>query len=85
MQMAFVPAPYVVYVTVAPTKRNGITKPHTARVGAAGSIKEAQELIADDKKAMGETFGGLIEAPGTTGRAYSIFKANWQAVALATV
>lgn len=82
--MAFVPKPYAVYVTITPTKANGIKETMFARVGMAKDVADAKSIIARDKKEMGETYGGMIEAPGVKGRSYQIFKANWQEVAVAT-
>jgi hypothetical protein len=82
--MAFVPKPYMVYVTITPTRANGLTKTITSRVGPANSIDDANRLIADDKKEMGETYGGMIEAPGVKGRTYQIFRANWEDVTVVT-
>jgi hypothetical protein len=78
--MAFVPKPYVVYVTITPTKANGLRETMTSRVGPAASIDDAKRIIASDKKAMTETYGNMIEPPGIKGRTYQIFEANWNDV-----
>lgn len=79
--MAFMPKPYMVYVTITPTKSNMLRETMFSRVGPAASIDDAKRLIASDKEAMTETYGNMIEAPGVKGRTYQIFKANWEAVA----
>jgi hypothetical protein len=79
--MAFMPKPYMIYVTIKPTKRNMLKQTFTQRVRAADSIEDAKQAITDDKRSMNESWGNLIEAPGSEGRTYHIFKANWEAVA----
>lgn len=74
------PSSYAVFCTVHPNKRNGITEKFTHRVGPAASIEDAREKIANDRKAMRNTFGGLIDAPGDSGRVYQVFKAEWTEV-----
>lgn len=70
------PGNYAVFVTVKPNKRNGITREFTARVGAYQTETLARAAIVKDREAMCNTFGGLIDAPGNTGRSYRIFKSN---------
>jgi hypothetical protein len=43
---------------------------------------EAKRLIASDKAAMGNTFGGLVDAVTTTDRTYRAFKAEWTEIKL---
>jgi hypothetical protein len=78
--MAFVPKPYVVYVTSVPTKKNGLKETYTSRVGPATSVDDARRLIAKNKRDLGETYGSMIEAPDQSGNTYQIFKANWEDV-----
>lgn len=78
------PAPFVIYVTVAPTRKNGLTTPHTARIGAATNLEGVKNMIADDRASARRTFGGLIE-PSTSERTYRIFRAAWTEVALEEV
>lgn len=50
-------------------------------VGRARSLEQAHKLIADDKKAMGETYGGLIEPVRLKQRTYSIQRSTgWEPV-----
>ncbi len=75
------PAPYAVYVEVAQYPDCGFTGTYTSRLGPAKSLEDAQRKIADDRKAMGDTMGGLIEPVNTKGRTYRIFKsAGWEEV-----
>lgn len=74
------PAPLVVYCTVAPTERNRLEAPYTHRVGPAFTLEGAKKVIADDKEAMRNTLGGLIDAPGAGGRTYRVFEAKWTEV-----
>lgn len=75
------PAPYRVVCRITPTAKNHISRPMLTGVGAAHTLEEAQQLIVDDRAAMGDTFGGLIEALGTSGRDYRIFRAaGWEDV-----
>jgi hypothetical protein len=71
------PPPIYVFVTMTPNKRNGLSKTHTSRIGTCHNPEEIAGLIAEDRKAMGDTFGGLIDAPGTSGRSYRAFRAEW--------
>lgn len=73
------PAPYRVVCRITPTGRNHISKPMLTTIGGAHSLEEAQQLITDDRAALGETCGGLIEGLGTSGRDYRIFRATgWE-------
>lgn len=74
------PAAYVVYVTVVPTAKNGLREPYTFRVGPAQDLAGVSKVIADDKHAMRNTLGGLIEAGDISGRSYRAFKAVWEEV-----
>ena len=81
------PPPYQVYVTF--TGNAGWTdkdplKPVrlTSRIGAAHDLNKVQEIIKQDRKAMGETYGGLIEATSTKGRVYRVFKATYTEIKL---
>lgn len=74
------PRKYHVFVTVSPTKRNGVSEKFTGRVGTADTRDEAYALIPKDRHAMNDTFGGLIDAPGDGGRKYQVFEATWREV-----
>lgn len=75
------PAPYAVYVEVSPYPNCGFTGTFTSRISAARTLEEARAKIADDRKAMGESLGGLIEPVGTKNRTYRIFKSlGWEEV-----
>lgn len=75
------PAPYAVYVEVAPYPNCGFTGTYTSRIGPAKDLDEARRKIADDRKAMGDTMGGLIDPVSTKGRTYRVFKAAaWEEV-----
>jgi hypothetical protein len=76
------PSPIHVYVTIKPTKTNGLKEPYTGRVGLCNDMVEAKRLIASDKAAMGNTFGGLVDAVTTTDRTYRAFKAEWTEIKL---
>lgn len=76
------PQPIHVYVTIRPTKSNGLTAPFTGRVGFCHSTEEAKRLIAADKAAMGNTFGGLVDPVSTNDRTYRAFKAEWTEIKL---
>lgn len=76
----FIPAPFRVIKHIKPTKRNQISKTIIVGIGNAHTIEAAQKIIDDDREAMGNTFGGLIEAPGSDGAVYRIFRAEWSAV-----
>ena len=71
------PPPIYVFVTVTPTPKNGLSKPFTSRVGTCHKPGDIAGLIAKDRRAMNDTFGGLIDAPGTSGRSYRAFRAEW--------
>jgi len=79
----FVPAIYSVYVEVSHYPNCGFkpTEKMVGRLGAAKNIEDARKLIANDKRAMGETYGGLIAPTRLTGRTYHIFKSvgGWEA------
>jgi hypothetical protein len=77
---ARLPSPYWVYVTVKPNRSNGLTKTHFMRVGPAASLEDARKLIEEDRRRMGETFGGLISGITCDGRTYHILKADWKHV-----
>ena len=50
-------------------------------VGNAHSLDEAKKLIEEDKRAMRETYGGLIAPTPTKGREYYIFEnPGWKQV-----
>lgn len=73
------PARYRVLCYVTPTKKNHISKPLIIKVGDAKTIMDAEALIAKDRASMNETFGGLLDAPGSSGRHYEIFEAvDWK-------
>jgi hypothetical protein len=75
------PKPYVVYVEISPYPNCGFTDAFTSRIGPAGDLAEVRKLIADDKRAMGDTMGGLIEPVSVRGRKYRVFKATaWEEV-----
>ena len=74
------PRKYLVVVTVTPTKRNGLSKPFTSRVCAANTIDEALAGIRQDRISVCDTYNGLIDAPGNSGREYQIFEATWQEI-----
>lgn len=77
------PRPILVTVSIAPSKRNGLTKPIVgARVGGCNTLEEAREMIAKDRREMSGTLGGLIDAPGTAGRTYRVFQAKWTEVSV---
>jgi hypothetical protein len=71
------PSPIYVFVTVHPTKRNGLKKPHSSRVGVCQHESEIAKMVKDDLREMSNTFGGLIESAGTQGRYYQAFRAAW--------
>lgn len=80
---AFVPAVYAVFVEVAHYPNCGFkpTEKMIGRVGAAHTLEDAEKLIAKDKRAMGETYGGLIEPVRLKGRTYHIHKCGgWEKV-----
>lgn len=67
---------FLVYVEIAWYPHCGF-KPDEkmiSRIGMALDREGVRKLIADDKKAMGDTFGGLIDAVGTKGRSYFAFE-----------
>lgn len=74
------PAEYAVYVEIAPYPNCGFTGLYTSRVGPAKDKADALRKIANDRKAMGDTMGGLIEPVSTKGRKYRIFKAVWEEI-----
>ena len=75
------PASFVVYVEIAPYPNCGFAGTFTSRVGPAKTLEEAHRKIADDRKAMGDTMGGLIDPVSTKGRTYRIFKSlGWEEV-----
>lgn len=79
----FVPANYAVFVEVAYHKNCGFkpTEKMIGRLGAAKDMAGVEKLIASDKKAMGETYGGLIEPTRTKGRTYIVCKCDgWERV-----
>jgi hypothetical protein len=81
----FIPANYAVFVEVAYYKNCGF-KPDEKCIGRLGAAKDMEgvaKLIANDRQAMGDTFGGLIDAVSTKGRKYLVFKCDtWEAVAI---
>jgi len=83
MRKAFVrPATIQVYCTVEPTKRNGLKVKHTHRVANCNDESEIAGIIARDRNAMTNTFGGLIDSPGIAGRSYRAFRAEWTEIAV---
>lgn len=75
------PRPILVTVSIVPNKKNGLMKPiDGARVGGCNTLEEARALIAKDRREMNDTLGGLIDAPGTAGRTYQVFRAEWTEV-----
>jgi len=75
------PAIYL-FVTVKPTKKNGMTETITGRVGTCQHESEIPALIAKDRRDMGQTFGGLIEPASMEGRTYRAFRAEWSEIAV---
>ena len=71
------PPSLVVYCWIAPTKKNGLVKPLLSRVGAAHDRAGAEKLIADDKAAMSNTYGGLFAPSDISHRHYRVFSAAW--------
>lgn len=78
----FMPGRYTVYVEIAAYPNCGFktTEKYISRLGPAASMAGVEKLIADDRKAMGETYGGLIEPTRLKGRTYKIFESTWQEV-----
>lgn len=77
------PGDFLVVVTIAEYPNCGFQGTFTIRVGAAKTIEGAQQLIADDRKAMGDTYGGLIPAVSTKGRTYRVFQSKgWDEVSV---
>jgi hypothetical protein len=76
------PAPISVYVTIPPYPNCGFTEEFTSRVGTCGTEAEIAPMIAKDLRAMGDTFGGLIEPVSTKGRRYRAFRAEWSEIAV---
>ena len=75
------PGEWVVFVEIYPTARNGVDTPFISRVGNYRTEEGARQGIANDLKAMTNTFGGLIDAPGTSGRTYRIFRSTgWEEI-----
>lgn len=74
------PKAITVFVTVQPNGRNGLTKPFGARIGACDTVDEAKAMIANDRREMNDTLGGLIDAPGSSRRTYQVFRAEWNEV-----
>lgn len=72
------PGKYVVYVEV--NKPLGGTKPFIGRLGPADNLTTVGKLIQEDKRAMSDTLGGLIDAPGSRHRTYRVFEAVWKEV-----
>lgn len=72
----FVPADYAVFVEIVWYKNCGFEKHQKmiARLGGAKTMAGVTKMIAADKKAMGETYGGLIEPTRLKGRTYRVFK-----------
>lgn len=52
-------------------------EPHVTRVAMTMDLREVPKLIEEDRKSMGETFGGLIAPTSTNGRSYRLFRASW--------
>ena len=79
----FNPALYAVFVEIAYYKNCGF-KPHEKMIGRLGAAKDmdgVNKRIADDRKAMGETYGGLIEPTRLKGRTYLVFKCDtWEKI-----
>jgi hypothetical protein len=67
------PRPIAIFVTIVAKG----SPPYTARIATADNESDIPRLIAEDKRAMGDTFGGLIEAASTKGRSYRAFRAVW--------
>jgi hypothetical protein len=77
------PARYYVVVTVNPYPGCGFDKPFTGKVGWANTEMEVKAIIAKDRKAMGETLGGLIAPVQTKNRVYRAFRSmGWEEVTL---
>ncbi len=74
------PPAYHVYVTVHPNARNGVMEAFVARIGTTNDPAKIPVIIADDKRVMQDTFGGLIAPTSTNGRTYHTFKATWEEV-----
>jgi len=71
------PSPIYVFVTMMPTKKNGLREEYTSRVGTCREASEIAGVIAKDRAAMRNTFGGLIDPGNSSGRSYRAFKAEW--------
>lgn len=74
------PPPIYVFVTVPADPKRGISEAFTGRVGTCATEAEIAGLIAKDKRAMADTFGGLIDGVSTKGRVYRAFRAEWTEV-----
>ena len=79
----FVPKPYTVFVSVAEYPNCGFKGSFISRLGPAETMEEAIEMIAADRKAMGNTYDGLFEPVSVKGRTYAIFKAEWSRAEMA--
>lgn len=82
MKHGTIPGKYQVIVDVVPTKKNGLRKPFSSRVGGSKDLVGARKLIADDQNAMKSTYGGLIDAPGVGGRTYRVYECTYTEVKL---
>jgi hypothetical protein len=79
----FTPARYMVFVEIAYHANCGFkpTEKMIGRVGSAKTMEGARKHIEADKKAMGETYGGMIEPIKLKHRTYSIWDAaSWTEV-----
>jgi hypothetical protein len=59
---------------------------YTYRAGSAKSLADCHRLIAEEKKAMANTFGGLISAlprKEVKKRTYRIWRAKWTEIPFA--
>jgi hypothetical protein len=77
------PPLYSVYVTATPIKKNGrreAYEAYTTRLGGTDNETEIKRIIADNEKAMGNSFGGLIDTTPTHRRTYRAFRAEWTEV-----
>lgn len=77
MKSLTLPPPYYVFVEISPTKKNGLRELYVGRIGTAHDAAGIRKVIADDRRAMGQTFGGLIDPVSLEGRHYRAFRAEW--------
>lgn len=73
------PSEFLVVVHV-PANAKLKTKACSLRCGSARSVEDARKLIAEEKKSLGQTYGGLIEPTDPAGRRWEIWQATWSKV-----